>query len=300
MKTLPSRSLPALGAALLALLVVVGDVQAQLMTGGITPQPICRKVPNGSFQNGFSGWTQDPCLGGFGDYNGAATATLEDLTALGCDDDVACMNISTQAIWTCDKPSGSASQAQMSLSRTAVVSGRYLKFKVIGGFEFIQYAKAHIKYDALVTVTNQDGVKVTCPVLSYNAEGLWDCGVGIAALGIIQQETICCDLFAGGISVNDTVTIEAIFSAAVVACEDCDDGTFFGSFCVDDFQFCSACLQPAPVDPVLTYSAAVPSMQVDDELTFMPGEPVAEPRILRLAEQAGVPLVEQAVRDEDD
>ncbi len=260
---LPSMGRPFVtGLAALAIMTSLGSASAQIV------QPLCRNVPNGDFHNGFSGWTQDPCVGGFGDTNGFANATIENLTAIGCDADVACLNLSTDATWTCDKPSGSASQSQMSISRTAVASGRYLTFKVFGTFEFYDFGMADIKYDALVVVRDEDGNTVKCNVLTYNWEGTYDCGTGIQALGAIPQETICCDLASGGISVGDTVTIEVIWSAAVIACEDCDSGQFFGSFCVDEFKFCVACIQGPiglPLDAALSFTAASsPSTLIDD------------------------------------
>ncbi len=222
------------------------------------PIPLCSKIPDGDFNNGFGGWIQDPCPAGFGDYASSANASIEDLTSIGCDQDVACLNIFAESEWTCEKPSGSASQAQMSIERTAVVRGRYLKFKAVGSFEFTVFAKGMAKYNAQIVVTNEDGIQVKCDLLNYDFAADLECESGLAALGAIPLETICCDLQAGGILIGDTVTIEVVWSATTIACNECDISQFFGSLCVDNFQFCNACLQPAgPIQPVQVVTSTI-------------------------------------------
>lgn len=253
----------------------------------IGPVPICQRIPNGNFVNGFNGWTLDPCVNGFGDWSGSANATIEDLTSIGCDAHVACLNNFVDVNWTCDKPSGAAAQAQMSISTEAVVTGRYLEFKVVGGFEFFAWAEADVKYNALVVVTNQDGDQVKCDILEGDFDADYPCDTGIQALGAIPLETVCCDLQAGGIMVGDTVTIEVIWSATVIACNDCDMATFFGSFCVDEFRFCKACLNPAQlpfeVDPVLVPTTASP-------LGLGDGQDTAIRRLHRTQDVLGIDL----------
>ena len=259
---------------IVAALAVPGLAQDPVDPGDLDPRPIpiCSPVPNGSFTQDFSSWTLDPCVAGFGEGYGTANATIEDLTSIGCDAKAACLNVTVGAAWNCDKPSGSAWQSQMAIERTAVVRGRYLKFKAVGGFEFLQFDSATIKYDAVVTVTNQDGDMLKCEVLSFDNEADFGCPNGIQALGGIPLQTICCDFAGTGIRIDDTVTIRAVWSVAVIACEDCDEGQFFGSFCVDDFEFCSGCdeIFQVPVDPIITTFPATSLLTNEEQLILDP------------------------------
>lgn len=306
MRPIPERKTDRLAAAavLSALAALAVAPAAQTQRGDITPVPLCSKVPNGSFHAGYTDWTLDPCTGGFGDYDNFASATIDDLTAIGCDADAACLSISTDATWTCDKPSGSASQAQMSIERKAVVRGRYLKFKVVGGFEFYQFDEATIKYDAVVVVTDGDGNMHKCEILSWDTQGMWGCPNGIQALGAIPLETVCCDLNGTGITIGETVTIKVIWSASVLACNDCDSGLFFGTLCVDDFQFCNACLMPAELPLQATVATAPMSsangLTVDDVSVLgreLSGEDAVLLRLVRAAAHLGIDLAAAPATD---
>ncbi len=257
---LPSRTKSAILSGLAFFALGSGSGFAQI---SVEPIPVCQDVPNGDFRNGFNLWTQQPCIGGFGDHNGTAFVTIDDLTSIGCDQNVACLYVDTEATWTCDKPSGSASQSQMSISTTTELTAPFLKFKVVGGFEFFQCAMSDVKWNALVTVTDEDGNVAKCPILEGDWEGFSDCDVWLQALGAIPLETVCCNVAKNGIQVGDTVTIEVIWSASVIACNECDTGLFFGTFCVDEFEFCNVCLMtpfPIEVQPVVHPSPRAPAV----------------------------------------
>lgn len=221
---------------------------------GIEPVPLCQLVPNGSFHNGFTRWMRDACPAGFGDYCAGGNFSIFDFSwDPACDADVACIGNYSCAQWTADKPSGSAGSATYTLATKTTVTGRFLRFKTTGGFEFIIWGGGQVNYDVLVRVTNEDGIVHECPVLD-GSFGCGDfdleCGTGIQALGIIPQEVFCCDVTSNsGIQVGDTVTIEYIFSSNAFAAADCDIAEFFGSACIDNVQFCNACIIPAPYAP---------------------------------------------------
>ncbi|MCG8405395.1 MAG: hypothetical protein MI923_09375, partial [Phycisphaerales bacterium] len=203
-------------------------------------------------------WSVERCVGGYGKYSTFVDANIVDLTSVGCDENVACLSTFATARWTCDKPTGSAAQAQASLVTKTRVERRFLKFKVTGGWGAILFDQGLAKYEALVRITNQNGVVIKCPI----AEGRFqsdflECPSGLAIDGIIPTRTICCDLMPPtgtdpGIQIGDEVKIEVIWSTAVIACDDCDYAEFGGRLCVDNFQFCAACLTPVPADVKVT------------------------------------------------
>ncbi len=261
------------GVAALGLLLVAGSTDAQNPTGtptgtGVTPNdpvPICRSIPNGSFECGFRGWNLERCEGGFGRYETSTGASIQDLSSIpGWDDDAACLSTYASAEWTCKKPSGSAGQAQISLVTKTEVTGRYLRFKVGGGFFFTLFDRGHVSYAAQVVVTNGAGAMVKCPIVRGDFRADMECEQGLIADGYIPFETVCCDLFdtsslsaEPGIRIGDIVKIEVVFSAAAYATDDCDFANFGGVLYVDKFQFCRACLTPWPHDgPLYTTAPA--------------------------------------------
>lgn len=261
-----------IGLVLLPALVVALLVQTQKAAGGgITPLPICVKVPNGSFENGFDLWSLKRCVGGYGKFSTFTDADIVDMTSTGCDAHVACLSTFVTARWTCDKPTGSAAQAQVSLCTTAKVTRRFLKFKVTGGWGAIIVDQGLAKYNALVRITNQAGRVIKCPI----AEGRFqsdflECPTGLAIDGIIPTTTICCDLMPPtgtdpGIQIGDEVRIEVIWSTAVIACDDCDYAEFGGRLCVDNFQFCGACIMPQPGGVLRPVNSE--TITVDDDWT---------------------------------
>lgn len=216
------------------------------------PIPLCRSIPNGSIQNGFTNWAIAPSEGGFGNYSTFTNASIVDLTPIG-DIHVAALDIYASAEWDAGYPSGSGAQSQEVLATSAVVSGRYLRFRAGGGFFFTIFAHGQVSYDALVRVTNQNGVVVECPIVRGRFTGDIDCPSGLIADGYMPYEFYCCDLrnplgTTPGIQVGDTVRIEVYWSAATIAVNNCDYSDFGGTLFVDQFQFCSACLQISP-DP---------------------------------------------------
>ncbi len=260
------------GVAALGLLLVAGSTDAQSLGGTPTgigptpvPIPICRTIPNGSFNSGFDRWELERCLGGFGTYEADVGATIQDLSSIpGWDANAACLNTFASAEWDCHKPSGSAGQAQVSLVTKTKVTGRYLKFKTGGGFFFTLFDRGHVSYAAHVVVTNRHGATVKCPILRGDFRADMECEQGLIADGYIPFETVCCDLFntispsnEPGIQMGDLVEIRVVFSAAAYATDDCDFANFGGVLYVDKFQFCQACLTPWPYEgPLYTTAPA--------------------------------------------
>ncbi|MEQ8850862.1 MAG: hypothetical protein RIB32_03665 [Phycisphaerales bacterium] len=253
---IPTRFLTAAAVALLPTLALAQPTGVGVAgSPSIEPIPLCTLVPNGSFTDGFAHWRIDFCNDGFGDFLADGSASILDLSSTpGCDANVACASIFARAAWTCDKPSGSAGTSQVTFGASAIVTGRYLRFKTTGGFEFILWANGQVNYDVLVKVTNEDGATVTCPIL----DGQFGCGdfdlacdVGIQALGIIPHETFCCDVTGSSdIAIGDRVRIEFVFSTSTVAADECDIAEFFGTACIDRVRFCNACLIPYPATPL--------------------------------------------------
>jgi hypothetical protein len=215
--------------------------------------PLCTSVPNGSFEAGFDGWTIEKCPGGFGTHFEYQSADIMDLTSNGCDDEAACLTISAYAEWGPDKPSGSAAQAQVTLSRKATVTHRYLTYNVVAAFEALLFNDGESRYVAQVEVTDEQNNRVVCEIFNYKlGDSDFGCGAGVSVLGgIFECQKNCCDVTgpAGsptGITLGETVLIEVTWSAVSDALFECDIADFGGTLCVDDFRFCSACLQIAP------------------------------------------------------
>lgn len=250
------RSRVLAAASLLALACPIEPALAQVLepTGPIiVPISRCRLIPNGSFSNGFDQWTVTPTTAFYGDAGAGANATIEDITGSGGDTKAACLSIGAGAGWTCDFPSGSSATAQVELSTTATVSGRYLRYCLVGGFETILFAQGRACYDALVVISTSDGRMVKCPRVDFCFNTNFECEAGIAAIGAFLYECQCCDLAAGGIVVGDVVTIKVIWSTAVTASNECDIAEFGGTLCVDQFQFCTLC--PLIINPGIPIDA---------------------------------------------
>ncbi|MCG8408612.1 MAG: hypothetical protein MI923_25700, partial [Phycisphaerales bacterium] len=48
--------------------------------GGPVIVPLCVKLPNGSFRDGFTHWSVERCVGGYGKYSTFVDANIVDLT----------------------------------------------------------------------------------------------------------------------------------------------------------------------------------------------------------------------------
>ena len=216
----------------------------------------CRGLPNGGFQSGFSGWTLDPSFGGFGDYNAAANAQIADLSSLGYGEDMACLQIYADSAWNDDNPSGSASQAQMAIRRTAVVSGRFLELEMVGSWDNHMFADAETKYVLRIVVDDGAGNVAQCTIFDDSFELGYTCSQpGIGAIGVCPWGTVSCDLAGSGIQVGDTVTVEILWSASVNALDECDVVSFGGSCCVDELRFCDTRSSSATlIVPIVTTS----------------------------------------------
>ena len=201
---------------------------------GLAPGADGTPIPGGDFEEGFEGWVVERVNQGFGDHKGTSLATVVDTTD-GGDADVARLEILADAAGI---PGGSAHKSAVSFRRQAVMTGEFLQFKTGAAVETTFFGNGGIVYRAEVVVRGEHGAEVRLQIGGERFQADMPCGYGAAGFGVQPWELQSYDLTGQGFQVGETVEIEVIWTATVVAAEECDAATVTGTIEVDGFAFC--------------------------------------------------------------
>ena len=217
--------------------LALGATLATLVTASLAGLPAdCTDLPNGSFHQGFEGWTIEPASEGVGSYRAAAHADIIDMTGFGLDTDAARLNVFVGANHA---PGGSDVRARTALRTTATVAGAFLRLQTHGFFEVTFLGGAENAYSAEITVTGAAGNIAHFPILlSSRFKASYPCGYGAVGTGVFPWDSMSIDLASAGFALGDVVEIEVALYARVSTEDACDVGIYEGGLIVDDFAFC--------------------------------------------------------------